>query len=202
MKLQLTSMIIATLFFCSCNNSGLADKASGDINTEDSDLIKANKSKALACCFLDENEGQQFFPAGSATIKPVNAAASGELNCSENGDSPSSFSKIYQSGSGKMTLRINDFCSNPRRSQSDYDLKKKNTMILYGKNQADQNLDDPGGLYTAFVVYSPSQKMAYLQAIVDKRFAVIISGIDQQSADDVIALFKMVPVNQLAAFKK
>jgi len=207
MKIQFSAYLIfsAMLFGASCNNSsGLASNAGGSASSADSNSPSSKRNdKERACCFVNEDEGQLFFPAASGTIKPqTESTPVGDLNCSASGDSPSSFAKVYVSGSGKMTLRINDYCINPRRSQMDYDVKKKNTSDLYGKDIVTRDITDPTGAYSGFAIFSPSQKNAYLHVVVDGRFSIVVTGIYQQSIEDVISLFKMVPIDKLVAFKK
>ncbi|MBL0154491.1 MAG: hypothetical protein IPP93_13800 [Chitinophagaceae bacterium] len=186
------------LVLASCNNNaGLADKAADDSNKQ----AASAAAKKTSCCFMNPADGQRFFPAASGSISPVDTTeAFADLYCSEEGDSPSSFTKAYKSGEGRMSLRISDFCINPHRAETDYEKRKKVTVDSYNADRELRDLADGHGNYKGFAVFSPSGKSAYLHVIVDGRFSITIAGISQHSIDDVISLFKMVPLDQLAGF--
>jgi hypothetical protein len=149
-------------------------------------------------------ECQQFLPASGDKIRQIAAIdpVTGELNCSEDTDTPNSVTQVYSTGSGKLTLRIHDYCTSPAKSGIDYDRKYKSVLAVYPKDREIKELGTENSLYKGFAIYSPTDKSAYLHAVVDGRFKVTIAGTGQDGLSNILSLFNSIPLDKLGAFKK
>jgi hypothetical protein len=224
----LTVLTVILAWSTACNNSGLPSNASNDSVPRPKDSVdistgntgtnnkdntapgtntgtrettgpNAPSKETSTCCFESMDEVQQFFPAGTNDIKPVDDV-SGNLLCPDDSETQSTVSKSYMMGSTKFNVRISDYCINPRRIETDYERKHKNTLDIFGKDKEVQDLS--GASYSGFAVYSPSGKNSFLYVVVDKRFGVTIAGNNQSSFMESLKMFDQLPVSKLAGFKK
>ncbi len=205
-----------------CNNSGeekkvtnevesLSKTAPAGVDKNVTDVESSNKNVPAAvtkpaskCCFANMDECRQFLPISGEHIKQVVSTdpETGELICSEDVDTPNSVTQLYTAGSGKLTLKISDYCISPAKAAVDYDRKYKTTLAVYPKDREVKELADPNGRFKGFAVYSPSDKSSYLHAVVDGRFKVTIAGSGQDKFSHILDLWSTLPVDKLAAFKK
>jgi hypothetical protein len=185
-------LLVSLFIYTSCNNSGVETKAKVD--------VKAGNVKS--CCFMDNEEAQQFFPVATSDIKPAQASPTGNLVCTEDVGPENGLTQTYTTGKGRLVLKINDYCINPRKLELDYDRRYKTTLKIYGADRELKELSGPNGSYKGFAVYSATNKMSYLAVIVDGRFGITVVGVDQENFTDINRLFEMIPVEKLAAFKK
>lgn len=194
-------LLAAAAFISACNNNaGIETKSS--LN-DDKAINEKLAPGTGSCCFMSTDEANRFFPAGSAEIPAAdNQPASGNLQCTQDGETESSLSKSYLNGNGRLVLKLSDYCVNPRRLELDYNRRYTNTLKIFGEDKVEKELADPSGRYSGFTVFSAKNKSSYLVAVVDKRFGVTISGVDQVNGDDIVRLFNMIPLDELAGYGK
>jgi hypothetical protein len=202
----ITTGLSCILIVVSCNNSDLHTKASTDSAMRNNDSISTpvspSEKKDGVCCFSTMDEVYQFFPTGGPDMQPSGDDYSGDLVCKNDAETQSSVSRSYASGNGKLTLRISDYCINPKRVELDLERRQKNTINLYGKDKEVKDLADAHGLYHGFAVFSAAAKNNYLHVVVDGRFSVTIAGTNQDNFSDIFKLFALIPMDKLAAFKR
>jgi hypothetical protein len=199
-------LIAGLLIMSACNNSSIETKASRKDKSKNNDTgLSSTKPvvKPRSCCFMDNDEVMPFFPVATGNIKKVqNGTVSGSLYCSEDAEMESGLLQTYTTGTGRLVVKITDYCINPRKLELDYDRRYKNTPKAYGDDKEMKDLSGANGIYKGFAVYSAKNKSSYLLAMVDERFGVTITGVDQEKFDDILRLFELVPVDKLAAFRK
>lgn len=197
-----TTLYVAGIFlFTCCNNSGVETKAS--LDSKDAPVKAEEKIAVKSCCFFDKEEVAQFFPPATTDLPLAkDGALSGNLVCSEDGDTESSLSKTYLTSSGRLVLKISDYCINPRRLELDYKRRYQNTLKVYGEDQQVKEITDQAGMYKGFAIFSAKNKASYLVVIVDDRFGITITGVNQDKITDIVSLFESIPAGKLAGFKK
>lgn len=209
-KTKLISLAAIFLLLVSCNGKKAPDKKISDSQTNSNTSTATDN---VDCCFASESDFAPFIPNGNQLLtKPENGYFS-SLCSAEYTDRHSSYAQRYQIDAANttdptqakyITLTIKDYCSNPAQLKSEIEQRKQHATDYAGTNNTVKYEEIRGDNYAGFR-YSegtPGSQLVYLWVMVDGRFSILIEGANHLRTDARDQLFDMIPLKQLAAFKK
>lgn len=155
-----------------------------------------------SCCFQSEKDFLPFFPDSSADFRPDKGARDIELKCVTDTLLVSSSTKGYLTADHQLvSVKISDYCA---IGEQQLDTNYIGLLRAYrqDKTSSEFNEFEVAGIYYGFACYLPSNKLALLTIVVDKRFTVEITQHQAASSKSVMKMLEYIPVSELAQYKR